>query len=305
MANSDTNDTITVPKILSRKASQDIQAKPISAITAYDYTFARLIDNAGVDIILVGDSLASVIQGYENTLPVSLDEMIYHCKCVKRGATRSLVVADLPFLSYQISPEEALRSAGRLIKESGVSAVKLEGGVAFKDTIRKIVDCDIPVMGHVGLTPQSYHRMGGHKLQGREHASEGKSKVSAGTYEKILEDALAAEDAGVFALVVEGVPEELGQKITASVSIPTIGIGAGRYCDGQILVMHDLLGLENRRQPKFVKKYASMAEDVQNAVKSYVAEVQSGAFPGENHVYQASPTNGKKAKSNLRLMQRK
>lgn len=289
---------ITVPEIFSRKSSKDNKFKPISAITAYDFTFARLIDETEIDIILIGDSLASVIQGQPNTLPVTLEEMIYHAKCVCKAVGRALTVADMPFLSYQISKERALEGAGRLLKETGVASVKLEGGINIADTIEHLVKFDIPVMGHVGLTPQSYHRMGGHRVQGRLHDSENQS---AGSYERLIEDALAVEKAGAFALVVECVPVDLAREITDKVSIPTIGIGAGSSCDGQILVMHDLLGLEDRKKPKFVKNYANMASLVKDSISQYVQEVQSHTYPSAEHSFEPELTE-KNKKQKLQLV---
>lgn len=276
---------VTVPDILKRKHS----ASKITALTAYDYTFAHLLDSTGIDIILVGDSLGAVVQGRETTLPVTLDEMIYHCACVSRAAKRALVVGDMPFLSYQVSAERAVESAGRMLKEGGVAAVKLEGGVKIKDTVSRLIDVDIPVMGHVGLTPQSYHRMGGHRVQGREREAEG-----AGSAERILDDALALENAGVFSLVIEGVPEELAGEITRQVSVPTIGIGAGRHCDGQILVTHDMLGFYPDAKPKFVKMYAEFSGIFRAAVGRYRAEVEGGTFPSEEHTFHSQPSDGKK-----------
>jgi 3-methyl-2-oxobutanoate hydroxymethyltransferase len=292
---------IRVPHILSRKPSRDSKQKLISAVTAYDFTSARLVDESGIDIILVGDSLACVIQGYDNTLPVTLDEMIYHAKCVTKATKRALVVGDLPFLSYQTSIEDAIRSAGRMIKEAGVSAIKLEGGIAFIDTIKRLVQFDIPVVGHVGLTPQSFHRMGGHKIQGRKDDSK-KNVFSNGSYQKILADAKALDDAGVFAIVIEGVPEGLAKEITDSVRVPTIGIGAGRYCDGQILVFHDLLGLEDRHQAKFVKRYACLANDIRGAITNFKHEVEQGIFPEIDQIFDPISVSQKKVKPNLKLM---
>lgn len=260
---------VTVPSILSRKKSPD----KISALTAYDYTSAVLLDRSEIDIVLVGDSLGNVIQGHSTTLPVSLDEMIYHCRCVSRGVSRALVVGDMPFMSYQVSTERAIESACRLIKEGGVAAVKLEGGVALAATVRRMVELDIPVMGHVGLTPQSVHRMGGFRVQGKENASH------------ILRDAQAIADAGAFALVIEGVPEQLAREISDKIAIPTIGIGAGQGCDGQILVFHDLLGFHSNPVPRFVRQYASFYTDALAAIDGYVRDVKAGAFPNEEEVY--------------------
>ncbi len=263
---------VTVPEIYSRKSDQ----RKITALTAYDFSLARLVDAAGVDIILVGDSLGGIIQGAETTLPVTLDEVIYHARCVTRAVKQSLVVGDLPFMSYQISIEEALRSAGRLMKESGVGAVKLEGGKHMAQTISRLVEIDIPVMGHVGLTPQSYHRMGGHKQQGKKVAA---SNNEAGSAARILEDALAVEKAGAFSVVLEGIPDALAKEITTTLSIPTIGIAAGPDCDGQILVLHDMLGVNPDFKPRFVKRYAELSSVIDLAVKEYVQEVSTGAFP--------------------------
>ncbi|MCL4149640.1 UNVERIFIED_CONTAM: hypothetical protein GTU68_061308 [Idotea baltica] len=246
---------ITVPSIVSKKNKE-----LITALTAYDYTFAKLLDGK-VDIILVGDSLGTIIQGNETTVPVDLDEIIYHSKCVRKGVSSSLVVADLPFMSYQISPEEALRSAGRVMKEAGVNAVKLEGGVYMAETIKRITNIDIPVMGHVGLTPQSYHRMGGHKIQG----------------DCIIADALAVQHSGAFAIVLEGIPEDLAEEITSKLDIPTIGIAAGNVTDGQILVTHDLLGLG--RVPKFVKKYADLNSVINNSINEYKSDLEKDFEP--------------------------
>lgn len=262
---------VTVPELMKRKGSGD----PIVALTAYDFPFARIADQSGVDLILVGDSLGMVVQGLDTTLPVTMDEIVYHCRMVARARQRSLIVGDLPFLSYQVSIPEALTNAGRLIKEGAAEAVKLEGGVAVASTIRAITAVDIPVMGHIGLTPQSVHRMGGHKVQGQR----------PGQRERILEDALAVEDAGAFALVLEGMPLDLAAEITDRLAIPTIGIGAGLHCDGQILVLHDVLGLGERQPPKFAKRYAELWETAAGAIRDYAAEVRSGAFPTDAHSF--------------------
>jgi len=262
---------VTVPEIGKMKQ----QGEKITALTAYDYSFARILDEAGVDILLVGDSLGSVIQGRESTLPVTLEEVLYHTKAVVRGRKRALVVADMPFLSFQISVEEAKRNAGRFLQEGGAEVVKLEGGVAFQGTIAAIVQMGIPVMGHVGLTPQSIHRFGGYKVQGKE-----KEQRAA-----ILQDALAVEEGGAFAVVLEGIPAELALEITEHLTIPTIGIGAGVNCDGQILVVHDMLGLFDMYTPKFVKRYADLKGVAMEAVQQFVAEVREGKFPGEEHSF--------------------
>jgi 3-methyl-2-oxobutanoate hydroxymethyltransferase len=271
MTNKNYSSKITVPVILSSKSQNN--SNPIAAVTAYDYTFARLVDAAGVDIVLVGDSLGCVIQGHPNTLPVTMDEMVYHTKCVSRGVERALVVADMPFASYQLSHESAITNAFKLIKEGSAAAVKLEGGVAMFDTIKRIVDCDIPVMGHVGLTPQSYHRMGGFRVQGKDNSS------------KIFEDALAVAEAGAFSIVIEGVPDDLASRITEAVKIPTIGIGAGIGCDGQILVVNDLLGLNDKKPAKFVKQYANLFKPAVEAVSDFVDEVKSKKFPTSEYSY--------------------
>ena len=274
---------VTVPEVSRRKRD----GKKISMLTAYDYPFARILDEAGVDVLLVGDTLGMVVQGLETTLPVTVDEIIYHLKMVNRARPRALVVGDLPFLSYQVSIEEALRSAGRLMKEGGAEAVKLEGGVNVAATIGALTAVDIPVMGHVGLTPQSVHRMGGHKVQGKKHGK------AAGGRERLLEDAVAVEEAGAFAVVLEGIPLDLAAEITERLAIPTIGIGAGVHCDGQVLVLHDLLGLFDRFAPKFSKRYANLTEIVGGAVRQYVNEVQSGEFPTDAHSFHSPRVVGR------------
>jgi 3-methyl-2-oxobutanoate hydroxymethyltransferase len=258
---------VTVPDFVAAKA----RGVRLTMLTAYDYTLARLVDAAGVDGLLVGDSLGMVVQGHEHSLGVTLDEVIYHTRMVARGVRRSLLVADMPFMSFQISPQQALENAGRLVKEGGAHAVKLEGGVRSAAAIAAITGADIPVMGHVGLTPQSVRRFGGFRVQ-RDEA-------------KLLEDALATEQAGAFALVVECVPAEVAQKVTAAVKVPTIGIGAGAGCDGQILVTHDLLGLFDEFRPRFVKQYADLGRDVVKAVEAYCREVRDGTFPAAEHSF--------------------
>jgi 3-methyl-2-oxobutanoate hydroxymethyltransferase len=261
---------VTVRSLASRKR----KAEPFSMLTAYDFTFARIFDEAGVDVLLVGDSLGNVVQGCDTTLPVTLDEVIYHTRLVARGVRRAMVVGDMPFGSFQVSPEDAVRSAIRLVKEGGAQAVKLEGGRVVADAIRRIVDAQIPVMGHVGLTPQSVNHMGGFRVQGR--GDEGRHQV--------LQDALAVEEAGAFAVVLEGIPEELGKEVTEQLSIPTIGIGAGVHCDAQVLVMHDLLGL-NDWTPSFVKQYGNLGAQASKAARNYVDEVVNRKFPDEEHSY--------------------
>lgn len=266
---------VTVPEILRRKRD----GRKISMLTAYDYPFARILDEAGVDVLLVGDTLGMVVQGLETTLPVTVDEVVYHCRMVARGRQRALLVGDLPFLAYQVSVEKALENAGRLLKEGAAEAVKLEGGVKMAPTIEALTGVDIPVMGHVGLTPQSVHRMGGHKVQGKKHGR------GAGDRERVIEDAIAVQEAGAFAVVLEGIPLDLAAEITETLEIPTIGIGAGVHCDGQVLVLHDLLGLFDRFAPKFSKRYVNLGEIVRGAVADYVQEVQTGAFPTDAHSF--------------------
>lgn len=249
--------------------------RKITMLTAYDYSMARLLDESGIDAILVGDSLGMTMQGGDTTLGVTLDQMVYHCKCVTRGVKRALVVGDMPFLTYHVSREEAVRNAGRLVQEAGVGAIKLEGGAAMADTVRAIVRAQIPVMGHIGLTPQSVNVFGGFKIQGRE---ERKAR-------QLLDDALALEEAGVFAMVLEGVPQALARLITERVSVPTIGIGAGKYCDGQVLVVHDMLGMYSDFTPKFVKQYARLSEAITQAVTGYIGEVREGCFPQPQHTF--------------------
>lgn len=262
---------VTVPEIKRMKE----KGQKITSLTAYDYSFARILDAAGIDILLVGDSLGSVIQGQESTLPVTLEDVIYHTRAVARGRKRALVVADMPFLSFQISVEEAKRNAGRLLKEGGAEAVKLEGGVEMLETIEAIVEIGIPVMAHVGLTPQSLHRLGGYKVQGKDKDRR----------EKIIQDALAVEEGGAFSIVLEGIPVDLAQEITRRLSIPTIGIGAGMHCDGQVLVVHDMLGLFDMYAPKFVKRYADLGSVATDAVKNFITEVREGRFPDEEHSF--------------------
>jgi 3-methyl-2-oxobutanoate hydroxymethyltransferase len=251
------------------------EGKKITMLTAYDYPTARILDSCGVDILLVGDSVGNVILGQENTLPVSVEDMIHHTRAVAKASENSLVVIDMPFMSYQISVEDAKRNAGRMIKESGAEAVKLEGGGNVEDSIRAITDIDIPVMAHIGLTPQSIHRMGGYRVQGKEEKHR----------EKLLADALAVERAGAFSVVLEAIPCKLAEEITEGLKIPTIGIGAGVKCDGQVLVINDLLGLSGEFRPKFVKKYVDLEEIISNAVKEYISEVRGKAFPGDEHSF--------------------
>ena len=247
----------------------------ITMLTAYDATFARILDTCDVDVLLVGDSLGMVFQGQENTLPVTLDEVIYHCRAVMRGAKRAQVVGDLPFLSYGVSLEEGIRSAGRLVKESGVGAVKLEGGLEQAELVRRIVRLGVPVMAHIGLTPQSIHRLGGYRIQGRDPTQA----------EDLKQSALALQEAGAYSIVLEGIPTPLAQQITESLDIPTIGIGAGRYCDGQVLVIYDLLGLDPDFRPRFVKVYDDLHGRIRGAVQEYRDEVRAGQFPTPEHAF--------------------
>lgn len=285
MKPSESRPRVTVPTVRESKSSRNKSRQPLTALAAYDYTFARLLDAAEIDIILVGDSLASIVQGLPNTLPVTLDEMIYHSRAVSRGVEKALVVGDLPFMSYQLSLEQALESAGRMIKEGGVAGVKLEGGIFMEETIARLVQVDIPVMGHVGLTPQSYHRMGGHRIQGRTSATDSGEAGAAGSRERVIEDAMAVERAGAFAVVLEGIPSELAAEITSLLEIPTIGIGAGPSCDGQVLVAHDLLGFTGERTPSFVKKYADLGETIVKSAAAFRDEVRKGIFPDESHSF--------------------
>ena len=247
--------------------------EPITMLTAYDYPTALVMDQAGLDAILVGDSLGMVVLGYENTLPVTMDEMLHHCRAVARGAKTALLIGDMPFMSYQISAGEALRNAGRFLQEGGMDAIKLEGGRERQEAVRAIVAAGIPVMGHLGLTPQSVHQLGGFRPQGR----------SAAAAKHLLEDALVLEEAGCFSLVLESVPARLAELVSKRLSIPTIGIGAGTGCDGQVLVTHDLLGLFDRFTPKFVKKYADLYTEMQRAFSEFITEVKTKTFPADEH----------------------
>jgi 3-methyl-2-oxobutanoate hydroxymethyltransferase len=262
-------DKMTAPGFKERKGK-----KKLTMLTAYDYVSAGIVDKAGIDSILVGDSLGQVMLGYPSTIPVTVDEMIHHTKAVSRGVANALVIIDMPFMSYHESIEQARRNAGRMMKESGAAAVKLEGGTVMKDVIKAIVDIEIPVCGHIGLTPQSVNRMGGYKVQGKG--------VEAN---KLIDDAKAVEEAGAFSVVLECVPRELAKEITAMLSIPTIGIGAGPDCDGQVLVIHDLLGLLEGFRPKFVKSYVDLRQEMDGAIKSYIEEVQEGTFPDDSRSF--------------------
>ena len=263
------NAKLSIRDILARKA----QGPKIVAVTAYDFTFARLFDEAGVDILLVGDSLGMVIQGYDTTLPVTLDEMIYHGKAVARAKPRAHVVVDLPFMSYQTSVERALESAGRVLKETGCEAVKLEGGAPAVAKVAACVAAGIPVMGHLGLTPQSVHAFGGFRVQGRTLADQ----------ERLIDDARALEGAGAYSIVLEGIPPDLSEKITNAIRIPTIGIFAGPHCDGQVLVCYDLLGMQPNHKLRFVKRYAEIGTSTIEAARCYLNDVRSGEFPSSAH----------------------
>ena len=272
------NGKITVPDLMQRKTlAADSPNKRITCLTAYDYPTARLMDEAGVDVVLVGDSVAMVVLGYESTLPLTLEESLHHTKAVRRGVQRALVVADMPYGSYHGEMSESLRNAMRFVKEAGAEAVKVEGGERRLELIAKLTEAEIPVMGHVGLTPQSVNALGGYRVQGN----------TAETAEQVLRDARSVDAAGAFAIVLEAMPRELAAEITRSVRIPTIGIGAGPDCDGQILVLHDLLGLTFKEAPKFARRYANVGEAISNAVREYCADVQSGSFPSDAESYHA------------------
>jgi 3-methyl-2-oxobutanoate hydroxymethyltransferase len=258
---------VTTSTLIKMKAEK----KKITALTAYDFPFARMLDQAGIDIILVGDSLGMVVQGKETTLPVTMDEAIYHTSMVSRACSYSMVIGDMPFMSYQGALNKAIENAGRFLKEAGAIAVKLEGGAAVCPVISALSQAGIPVQAHIGLTPQSVHQMGGFKVQRDE--------------DRLLKDAKDVEEAGAFSVVLEGIPSAISAKITQSLSIPTIGIGAGTECDGQILVLHDMLGINDRHRPKFVKQYADLAGEAKKGLEHYIKEVREGAFPSEEYEY--------------------
>ena len=270
---------VTVPEILSRKKFRSgeppVTERKITSVTAYDYPTARLVDEAGVDIVLVGDSLAMAVLGYENTLPVTIDEMLHHTRAVRRGVHRALLVADMPFGTFNNGAADAVRNATRFVKEAGAEAVKIEGGERRMDLVARLVEAEIPVMGHIGLTPQSLHALGGFRVQGK----------SAETAEALIRDAQALAGAGAFSIVIEAVPREIASRITELVPVPTIGIGAGPDCDGQVLVFSDLAGLTEGRTPKFARRYAALAETIRGAVVRYVDDVQKGAFPSDAESY--------------------
>jgi 3-methyl-2-oxobutanoate hydroxymethyltransferase len=273
---------VTVPELLQRKsqAADSTNKKKITCLTAYDYPTARLVDEAGVDVVLVGDSVAMVVLGYDSTLPLTMEESLHHTRAARRGVQRALVVADMPFGTYHGDVNEALKNAVRFVKEAGAEAVKVEGGERRLEVIARLTEAEIPVMGHVGLTPQSVNAMGGYRVQGK----------TAGGAEQLLRDARSVEAAGAFAIVLEGIPRELAAEITKSVRIPTIGIGAGPECDGQILVLHDLLGLTFQESPKFARRYANVGEIISQAVQEYCTDVQSGNFPSDAESYHAPST---------------
>ncbi len=271
------NGKITVPDLVQRKtlAAANSPNKKITCLTAYDYPTARLLDEAGVDVVLVGDSMAMVALGYESTLPLTLEESIHHTKAVRRGVQRALVVADMPYGSYHGEISEAVHNAMRFVKEAGAEAVKVEGGERRLELIAKLTEAEIPVMGHVGLTPQSVNALGGYRVQGK----------TAATAEQVLRDARSVEAAGAFSIVLEAMPRELAAEITRTVRIPTIGIGAGPDCDGQVLVLHDMLGLTFQEPPKFARRYANVGAAISQAVREYCADVQSGSFPSDAESY--------------------
>lgn len=260
--------------ISSFKKAKD-EKNLITMLTAYDYSMAKIVDEAGIDVILVGDSLGMVVQGYDSTLEVTLDDMIYHTKAVSRGVKSAMVIADMPFLTYHISIEDTIKNAGRLIQEGKAEAVKVEGGTEIIDKVKGLISAKIPVMGHIGLTPQSVNIFGGFKVQGKV---ENEAK-------KIINDAIALEEAGIFSIVLEGIPEKLAKIISDKVSIPTIGIGAGVHCDGQVLVINDMLGMYSDFTPKFVKKYANINIDIEKAIKGYIKDVKNKEFPSKEHIF--------------------
>src|SRR5215510_6478826 len=272
------NGKITVPALLQRKTDADFSTQRITCLTAYDYPTARLLDEAGVDLLLVGDSLGMVVLGYDSTIPVTLDEMLHHTRAVRRGTRNALVVADMPYGTYHAEISESVRNAVRLVKEAGAEAVKIEGGERRLELIARLTEAEIPVMGHVGLTPQSVNALGGFKVQGKTPAAA----------EQLVRDARAVEAAGAFAVVLEALPRELAAQITRELRIPTIGIGAGPDCDGQILVLHDILGLTFRPVPKFARQYANVARIISNAVREYCEDVRMGTFPSDNESYHAA-----------------
>lgn len=265
---------------INRKTILDIkkikmQGEKITMLTAYDFGMASILDECDIDILLVGDSLGNVVLGYDTTLPVTMEDMLHHTKAVARGSRKAMIVADMPFLSYQVSPEMAMANAGRFLKEADAQAVKLEGGRENASIVQKMTRAGIPVMAHLGLTPQSVHQLGGYKVQGKKEDAA----------ERIMQDAVILEEAGAFSLVLECVPEKLAAEITGALSIPTIGIGAGVHCDGQVLVINDMLGMNDRMTPKFVKKYANLSHEIRNAVRHYIQDVKTSSFPDAEHSF--------------------
>ena len=265
------NTRVTVSVIKDRK----VKGIPITMLTAYDYVMAKMLDSAQIDMILVGDSLGNVVLGYDSTLPVTMEDMIHHAKAVCRGAKNTMVVVDMPFMSYQVSVTEAVQNAGRLLKETGAQAVKVEGGIEIIDAVKAIVRAGIPVVGHLGLTPQSIHQLGGFKVQGKDEE----------TAKKLMQDANLLAESGVFALVLECVPEKLAAKITQMIAVPTIGIGAGSACDGQVLVVNDMLGMHSDFAPKFVKKFTDLQAQMLEAILEYKQEVTARTFPAKEHTF--------------------
>ncbi len=264
---------ISVHKLKEWKA----EGRRFAMLTAYDYPSARLVEQAGVPVILVGDSLGSVVLGYESTVPVTMDDVVYHTRAVARATSRAIIVGDMPFMSYQASPDDAMRNAGRLLQEGGATAVKLEGGTHVVPLVRRMVECGIPVMGHLGLTPQSVNQFGGHRVQGRTPAAAA----------RLINDARALEEAGAFAIVLETIPAPLARMVTERITVPTIGIGAGPHCDGQVQVFHDLLGVYDDCRPlKHAKRYANLGETIRSAVREYIGEVEEGVFPTAAHSFE-------------------
>ncbi len=272
---------ITIPEIIQAKGK-----RKLTMLTAYDYPTALLVDKCGIDMILVGDSVAMVVQGLKDTLPVTMEEMLYHCKAVTRATKRCVVIGDMPFMSYQVSAQQAVENAGRFMKEAGVTAIKLEGGAQVLPQIKAIIEAGIPVQGHLGLTPQSAAQLGGFKVQGK----------TAEAAKRLVEDALALAEAGCFSIVLEAIPSEIAEMITQEVPIPTIGIGAGPYCDGQVLVFHDLVGLFDRFVPKFVKQYTNISREIERAIGEFKREVEEGIFPSPEHTFTIKEEELKKIK---------
>jgi len=277
---------VTIPDILRKKQ----EGRKITMLTAYDYPSGRLIDEAGMDMILVGDSLAMTVLGYESTIPVTMDEMVHHSKAARRGVKYALLIGDMPFMTYNIGDKETIRNAGRFIKEGGCGAVKIEGGAEMADTVKSLVRSGIPVLGHIGLTPQTATQLGGFRVQGRD----------AKSARKLVDSALALEKAGCFAIVLECVPDKLAELISGKLEIPTIGIGAGPHCDGQVLVTNDMIGMFDRFTPKFVKKYADLWPQLSNAFKRYREDVENGKFPSREHCFGMNESEIRKLKSNRR-----